>query len=185
MRGISQIERDFTLPKTPFKGRVPVVIDSGEQFPFSFSQDRFVEIVRPLAAGDYSIAGLEGDFAVERKSSIDELVSWFTAGRARFYHEIALLSKIPAAMIVVETGGVGEIIKHDYKSDMNPQSAIGTIISIIQRFRVPIFFAESRLNARLFVEQSMLYHCAKIFDKYNKIKGLNKDEQNSILPKIK
>jgi ERCC4-type nuclease len=68
----------------------PVIkIDSREQAPLVFT--RLQAVAGTLYAGDYSIAGLESSFAVERKS-IDDLANCcMGANRDRFEHELLRL----------------------------------------------------------------------------------------------
>lgn len=172
MRGISQIEQDLALPKTPFKGLIPAVIDSGEQNPFDLDATKFTTEVKPLAAGDYSISGFEGEFACERKNSLGEYISWITSGRERYYHEITLLSKIPVAFVLIEQGTLDQIMRGEFNNLATPQSVIGTIVSSLWRFKVPVYFAGSRRNAQKILEIAMIQFCSKLVEKAKKIKGL-------------
>ena len=62
-----------------------VVIDTREQKPLEFS--RLTAIRGTLHTGDYSVQGLEGVVAVERKS-VPDMVNSLTKERARFMAEI-------------------------------------------------------------------------------------------------
>ena len=62
-----------------------IIIDDREKTPLPFSAVPF-ETAR-LLTGDYSIAGSELDFTVERKT-IDDLVSSLTQNRDRFTREM-------------------------------------------------------------------------------------------------
>ena len=169
MRGISQIELDLALPKSMFKGIIKVVQDSNEQHPFEFDPAHFEVEVRPLAAGDYSICGFEDEFAIERKNGLEELIGWFSGGRDRFYHELALLSKIKTAYIVVERGNLAQIMRGEYDVDMGKSSVVGTINACLARFKVPVFFAESRPIAQHFVMTAMNAFVSKQIEKAKKM----------------
>jgi ERCC4-type nuclease len=66
--------------------RPKIIIDSREQPPLCFT--RLPSIRGTLYSGDYSLAGLEDIFAIERKS-VDDLVGCCVAGqRERFEHEL-------------------------------------------------------------------------------------------------
>src|SRR5688572_25097121 len=58
-----------------------IIIDSREQNPLTFT--RLSSIRGTLQSGDYSIAGLEHLFAIERKS-LDDLAMSVTSERERF-----------------------------------------------------------------------------------------------------
>ena len=62
---------------------VTLIADTREQEPFSFDSRLVVVERRALPAGDYSVAGMEGVVAVERKT-LDDFVSTVIHQRARF-----------------------------------------------------------------------------------------------------
>jgi hypothetical protein len=82
------------LAVCPFK----VVVDTREQLPYEFSGMTgsagellaVPTVVKGLPSGDYSIDGLEGEIAIERKS-LDDLYGSVTWGRERFEREIERL----------------------------------------------------------------------------------------------
>ena len=66
--------------------RPVIVIDSREQEPLHF--ERLQVVPGTLYSGDYSIAGLEDSFAVERKSIGDLVGCCLACQRERFEHEL-------------------------------------------------------------------------------------------------
>lgn len=93
---------------TPFT----MIVDSREQFPYEFP--RGVPVIRKkLDAGDYSVTGLEGHFAIERKS-LDDCFSTVIADRPRFVRELERLRTYPRAFLLVE-GTLRDVL--DYRSD--------------------------------------------------------------------
>lgn len=60
-----------------------IVIDSREQCPFTFGGYDCGVVRGALATGDYSLAHLEHQIAIERKS-LDDLLGCLTSGRERF-----------------------------------------------------------------------------------------------------
>ena len=68
-----------------------IIIDTREQEPYSFDPRLVVAVRRALPAGDYSVAGLEGCVAVERKT-LDDFVSTVIHSRERFREELRKLS---------------------------------------------------------------------------------------------
>jgi ERCC4-type nuclease len=75
-----------------------ILADTREQQPYSFpcATNR-----KALAAGDYSVEGLEERVAVERKS-LSDFVHTVIHDHARFGREMLLLSTYDAACVVVE-----------------------------------------------------------------------------------
>ena len=79
---------------------VPIIIvDTREQKPYRF--DQFEVTVKALATGDYSLAGLENQVAIERKTKNDAYSSIGRA-RARFERELERLARLRYAAIVIE-----------------------------------------------------------------------------------
>jgi ERCC4-type nuclease len=66
-----------------------IVIDSREQEPLAFSHLEFV--TSSLYSGDYSVAGLEHLFTVERKSIEDIVACCMGPNRSRFERELCRL----------------------------------------------------------------------------------------------
>src|SRR5687767_5261983 len=82
-RGLGQMPRTDRL--APFT----IVVDTREQTPYPF-EDLAPSVRAKLEAGDYSIVGYEGAFAVERKSLADAYAT-FSRDRARFERELERL----------------------------------------------------------------------------------------------
>ena len=94
---------------------VPVLIDTREQRPWAFAnivadaQDGgdgakpMIVTTKPatLASGDYSLDGFTDQIAIERKS-INDFRSTIVGGRERFERELARLSLLKVAAVVVE-----------------------------------------------------------------------------------
>ncbi|MCE5314038.1 MAG: ERCC4 domain-containing protein [Armatimonadota bacterium] len=134
--------------------KVVVVVDTREKEPYSFDPSR-VEVLRHvLPAGDYSIRGLENTVAVERKS-LDDFVQTVIRGRERFRKELIALRTCKSACVVVE-GGLDDVLSGCYRSGAHPNSVLGSAVSIIVDYNIPVFFCSDRQAARLFVEQYLL-----------------------------
>ncbi|MBS1853914.1 MAG: hypothetical protein JST11_01000 [Acidobacteria bacterium] len=134
-------------------GPVTIVIDTREQEGYSFDS-RLATVRRALPAGDYSVAGLENIVAVERKS-LEDFVSTVIHSRARFRKELRKLAEYRAACVVVEAGLL-EVLLHRYRGDAHPNAVVGSALSIILDFRVPVFFCSSRQAACHFVQAYLL-----------------------------
>ncbi len=135
-------------------GPVTIVIDTREQEGYSFDPRLAATVRRALPAGDYSVAGLENIVAVERKS-LDDFVSTVIHSRARFRRELGKLAAYRAACVVVEAGLL-EVLQHRYRGGAHPNAVVGSALSIILDFRIPVFFCSSRQAACQFVQAYLL-----------------------------
>lgn len=133
-----------------------IIIDSREQAPFDFSPFPDCEAIRgTLATGDYSLYGFAAEIAIERKG-IDDLIQCMTGERERFTRELERLRGYNSAMIVVEAP-FNAIRCGMYRSRMNPDAAVQSIFSWMQRFKLPFFFANDRADGA-FATYSFIRH---------------------------
>jgi len=79
---------------------IPIIIDTREQRPWSFSPDVAKCRVETLKTGDYAIVGDDG-FAIERKS-LDDFLATISSGWERFLREIDRMKEFAAKVIIVE-----------------------------------------------------------------------------------
>ena len=135
-------------------GSVTIVIDSREQAEYSFDSRLATTMRRALPAGDYSVAGLERTVTVERKR-LDDFVSTVIHSRERFRNELRKLTSYRAACVVVEAG-VLDVLLHRYRGDAHPNAVLGSALSIILDFHIPVFFCSSRQAACQFVQAYLL-----------------------------
>lgn len=140
--------------------QVVVVVDTREKEPYSFDPDRIEVIRRALPAGDYSLQGMESLVAVERKS-LDDFVQTVIRSRERFRKELLALQTLASTCVVVEAG-FQDVISGLYSSDAHPNSVIGSALSIIVDYNIPVFFCSNRQAARLFVEEYLLKFHRKV-----------------------
>lgn len=130
--------------------RTPIIIDTREIEPYSFDPVRVVTQRRALPAGDYSVVGLEGRVAVERKS-MDDFVTTVIRSRERFNRELAKLRTCEAACVVVE-GSLADVFARNYRGGAHPASVFGAVVSIILDLGVPVFFCSDRQIACRFTQ---------------------------------
>jgi ERCC4-type nuclease len=135
-------------------GSATIIIDTREQEGYSFDPRLAATVRRALPAGDYSVVGLENTVAVERKS-LDDFVSTVIHSRQRFRNELRKLAGYRAACVVVE-GGVLDVLLHRYRGDAHPNAVVGSSLSIILDFRIPVFFCSNRQAACQFVQAYLL-----------------------------
>ncbi len=116
-----------------------IKIDTREQRPYKFSvPSEFGK----LDTGDYSISGLEDCIAVERKT-MDDLIGSISSGRERFERELLRGKALDYFALVIE-GNLSDMSEHRYRSKMLPQAVIQSLIAFSVRYRLPVFFCESR-----------------------------------------
>jgi DNA excision repair protein ERCC-4 len=135
-------------------GTATIIIDTREQEGYSFDPRLAATVRRALPAGDYSVAGLEDTVAVERKA-VDDFVSTVIHSRERFRNELRKLEGYRAACVVVEAG-VLDVLLHRYRGDAHPNAVLGSALSIILDFRIPVFFCSNRQAACQFVQAYLL-----------------------------
>ncbi|MBP7748432.1 MAG: ERCC4 domain-containing protein [Phycisphaerae bacterium] len=127
-----------------------IIIDSREQEPWSFT---YATLRRALPAGDYSVDGLEGAVAVERKSLAD-FTRTVLHEFPRFAAELDQLAQLPHACIVVEAD-LDHVLRGqaaDVLRGASPESLLGAAVHIQARFHVPVLWCGSRQAARAFTD---------------------------------
>jgi ERCC4-type nuclease len=135
-------------------GPATVVVDTREQEPYSFDSRLAAAVRRALPAGDYSVEGLEERVAVERKT-LDDFVSTVIHSRSRFREELRKLGGYPAACVVVEAGLL-DVLQQRYRGEAHPNAVLGSALSIILDFRIPVFFCGNRQAGRHFTHAYLL-----------------------------
>jgi len=140
--------------------RVVVVVDTREQEPYSFDPERVEAVRHALPAGDYSLQGMEHLVAVERKS-LEDFVQTVIRSRERFRKELLALQTCASACVVVEAS-FQDVISGQYRSGAHPNSVIGSTLSIIVDYNIPVFFCSNRQAARLFVEEYLVEFHRKV-----------------------
>lgn len=141
-------------PKMPSsrsdEDRIAIVVDTREQEPYAFDPKHVIVTRKALPAGDYSIEGHENSVAVERKT-LEDFVSTVIRSRKRFKRELQRLSGYEFACIVVEAD-LSDVLGGRYRSGANPNAVLGTVLSIVVDFDIPVFFCSDRQAACRFVE---------------------------------
>ena len=106
------------------EARPVIVIDTREQDSLPFG--RLTTKAGTLVSGDYSVCGLEHLFAIERKSIGDLVGCCMGESRKRFERELHRLRGFRFKRLVV-VGTESQILKDDYRSNIKPQSVLGTL----------------------------------------------------------
>lgn len=128
------------------------VVDTREKDPW----DLGAECVRKkLDSGDYSILAMEHRVVIERKT-LDDLVQSVIHERSRFFDELERLTHFEYAYVVVE-GSFRDLLEGDYRSYAHPNSVLGSMLSMIVDFRIPVFLCSDRQAACKFAHDLLTY----------------------------
>jgi hypothetical protein len=153
-------ERGGTQLTTP---RATVLVDTREQNPFNFSRFRgwFAGIEKKaLAIGDYSVAGLEGVCAVERKS-LSDLVHSCTVDRNTFINRLRRMARYPHRLLVV-TSALSQVKSPYAHASVDPNRTTQFLVAVLAGLQVPFVCSETHeLGEELvgsYLYQVHLYH---------------------------
>ena len=136
----------------------PVVIrDTREQTPLVFR--RLACELGTLTTGDYSFAGGENVFAVERKSIADLVACCMNANRERFERELHRLRGFWFARLLV-VGARADVERGNYRSDLSPVAVLSTLAAFEVRYGVPVVWVNDPEAAARQVE-SWVWWCAR------------------------
>lgn len=117
--------------------RPTIVVDSREQAPLVFR--RLPSRTGTLTSGDYSAAGLEDLFAVERKSIPDLVGCCVGENRERFERELHRLRGFRFARLLV-VGRREDIEAGGYRSRIAPTAVLRSLAAWEARFNVPVVY---------------------------------------------
>jgi len=153
-------ERGGTQLRTP---RPTIIVDTREQNPFSFAgfQGWFAGVEKkPLAIGDYSVAGLEQVCAVERKD-LNDLVRSFTVDRSVFVERLRRMSEFPDRLLVI-AAPLSQVKSRYEHSPANPNQITQSLIATLAGLRVPFLCVDTHeLGEEIvasYLYQVHLYH---------------------------
>ncbi len=117
-----------------------IIVDTREQDPLPFSRLRTQSGI--LITGDYSVAGLENLFAIERKT-IADLVSCCTGqNRERFERELHRLRGFRFKRLII-VGTEEQILRGNFQSNIKPKAVLATLSAFEVRYDLPVIFSET------------------------------------------
>jgi ERCC4-type nuclease len=137
-----------------------ILIDRREKAPYSFTGFqtdarqgrkplRILTRVMDLPSGDYSLANLQGEIAVERKS-VDDLFRTLGQARNRFERELIRLSSMTVAAVVVEAEWSTILHSPPEGSRLPPKIVFRSILAWQQQFpTVHWWFVDGRRPAEI------------------------------------
>lgn len=141
-----------------------IKIDTREQKPYQFENSE----IGTIPIGDYSIVGLENHIAIERKS-LNDLISSLTVGRERFEKELFKGQALDYFALVVEASAA-DIIKHKYRSRMEPKAAIQSLLAFSIRYHLPVWFCESREYGQRVTESLLLKYARELEKRFTALR---------------
>lgn len=120
-------------------GRITILVDVHERYPWRFAHQQADTIRRPLRAGDYGVEHGEVVVAAVERKSLPDLVTSLTTGKLRYV--LAELSSLPCAALVVEDR-YSSVFRLEH---VRPAVVADGIAELQVRFpSVPIVFGETR-----------------------------------------
>lgn len=145
-----------------------IIRDTREQAPFTFGGYDCEVQAGTLTTGDYSLAGLEDRFAVERKS-LDDLLGCLTGeGRERFKRELARARGLDVFAVVVEAS-FQDMAEGRYRSKMKPHAALQSVLAFQVRYRVPFLWCGTRAGAEYAAYHFLRHYLREASTRYKSI----------------
>ena len=142
----------------PTEARPTIIVDTREQSPLVFRT--LPSIAGTLTTGDYSFAGAEELFAIERKS-VPDLVSCCIGGnRERFERELHRLRGFWFARLLI-VGAEAEITTHRYRGNISPKAVLHTVRAFEARY-VPVVWVPFPDKAAELVERWAFWSAREI-----------------------
>ena len=144
-----------------------IICDTREQAPLDFSP--YGAIVEPggLEVGDYAPAGLGHLCAVERKS-LPDLVASLTRERDRFERELRRARGLDAFAVVIE-GSLGQVRRHEYRSQAKPHALLQSMCAFSIRYGVTWVWADDPAGAAYFTFHFMRHFVREAEARYREI----------------
>lgn len=142
-----------------------IIIDTREQKLYQLEER---SEVRTLPVCDYSLRGLEDCVALERES-LNDLIGCLTGGRERFEKELLRAKGLDYFALIIEAN-LSDLANGNYRSKMNPKSAVQSLLAFSIRYRLPIFFCENREYAQWVTESLLSKYAREIENKFKQIK---------------
>jgi ERCC4-type nuclease len=127
----------------------PILVDTREPDPHLWEQYFSVPIIRrTLPTGDFSLPGCEEWICIERKE-LNDLINCLCSERDRFTRELQRAARIKSFYVICE-GSYEDLLRGNYRSDMNPKAAWESVLALQHRFDIPFLMAGNiQVAARL------------------------------------
>jgi ERCC4-type nuclease len=156
--------------------KLDIIVDTREQTPFKFIGHNIVN--KKLEFGDYALDGKENLFAIERKSLMDFISSFF-ANIERVEKEFARAHEVGAHLIVVceetiETAMSFHMMPRISKyTKIRPEMVFNNVRALCQKYNCQFVFCDGRRDAVNTTEKIFRYigDISKIDIQYYKKEG--------------
>lgn len=152
-----------------------MIVDTREQRPLDFSKYPCEITPGGLYVGDYALAGLERNAAIERKS-LPDLVASLSAERDRFERELQRGAGLECFAVVIEAS-MQDVRDHAYRSQMKPHAVLQSVLAFQVRYRCPFVWCGSPEGAAYVVYWTLQKY---LREAENKLKAIiNNQGENS------
>lgn len=148
--------------------QLTIICDSREQVNGHvtgyFDKNKVAHTTRKLDTGDYSAMigdlTLEHDVVIEKKNGLDEIAGNFTVSRQRFEDEF-MRAKAEGlkVFLLIENASWSDILLHNYRSQLKPQSLIASLLSWQVRFNITVLFCKPNETGQII--HGILYYAAR------------------------
>ena len=161
----------FTLPALKSLGELAgttptIIIDTREAQPLIFT--RLESRRGTLTTGDYSVAGLEELFAVERKSISDLVGCCMGENRERFERELHRLRGFRFSRLLI-IGSEAQILAGQYHSNIKPKAILATLSAFEVRYDLPVVFSETPESAGRRIERWAFWFAREMVETVNSL----------------
>ncbi|MFC1888840.1 ERCC4 domain-containing protein [Thermodesulfobacteriota bacterium] len=114
--------------------------------------------------------------AIERKS-VDDLVGCLKgSGRERFERELRRSRSMDYFALVVE-GSLSGLAKGHYQSHIAPASVVQSIMALSIRYRIPVWFAESRKMGQRITESLLEKYARDVCKRFAALQGVTEKSE--------
>lgn len=111
--------------------------------------------------GIYKPLYFDKSIVIERKGSLEELSGNFTRGRERFKRELTRANADNMEFhLMIEGSSFTDIINHNYKTELNENAFLGTLLSLQCEYGFNLMFVQAA-DAGLYIERLLYYHVRK------------------------
>jgi ERCC4-type nuclease len=138
---VKQGEDAMGTSNSPYQAPFVISVDQREKLPLHFPGFAFT--TKFLKTGDYSIVGYEDRIAVERKNYFD---AWACVAehRKRFERCMQRLAELDRAAVVIECSLAEFQVQPSYIQRVTPATAVGSYLSWMVQYRVPVVWVDNR-----------------------------------------
>jgi DNA excision repair protein ERCC-4 len=121
-----------------------------------------------LTTGDYSVAGLQDVFSIERKTVSDLVGCCMGENRERFERELHRLRGYRFKRLLV-IGSEAEILAGQYHSNIKPKAVLATVWAFEVRYECPVLFSPTPQAAARQIERWVFYYSREVVETVNNL----------------